>query len=185
MLLPGPIIAWWAMSNVDGQYVWTAIFCGEFGGKRLGGWVDGSRWPGELNFGRLMDSSTTAAPAAAGLQGLGACLGLSLVWWSFWRLFLAALLQILKKHYHTTLKTLWNKTLFLDFWCGYERDWPACPSHCQRLCAPHWSSPWWRYLYQKASQIFERYSNQIIESDILIRYLSQIFVRYLNQIFIQ
>ena len=97
--------------------------------------------------------------------------------WSFFGLFLESLLPILKTlpHLLTTSKTLWNKTLFLDFWCGYERDWPACPSHCQRLCAPHWSSPWWRYLYQKASQIFERYSNQIIESDILIRYLSQIF----------
>ena len=46
--------------------------------KEVGGEVDGSRWLAELNFGRLMDSSTTAA-AAAGLQGLGACLGRSLV----------------------------------------------------------------------------------------------------------
>ena len=50
-----------------------------------------------------MDSSTTAAPAAAGLQGLEACLGLSLVWCcadldgdDFFGLFLESLLPILK-----------------------------------------------------------------------------------------
>ena len=83
-----------------------------------------------------------------GLSGSQSGVVLCWSWWGwfFWAFpwVIVADIENIATHSDNIKNTLKQNTW--SFWSRYWKDWPAGPSHCQRLYAPRWNSPWEAHL---------------------------------------